>query len=104
MKTCAVTQQLLVMDNEYSFNAINIQVTEEIVDNFKHLSLFGYNGDESYTTCHRSISPFMAILPATLSQERWHHLTPDQYVRVGSNLTLAKVAQAKMGRDAMPKD
>jgi hypothetical protein len=46
----------------------------------------------------------MAILPVTLSQERWHHLTADQYVRVGSNLTLAKVAQAKMGRDAMPKD
>jgi hypothetical protein len=46
----------------------------------------------------------MFVLLVTLSQEIWCHHSADRYARVGSNLTLAKVAQAKMEPDAMPKD
>jgi hypothetical protein len=60
LRTQAVMRELLVPDEDDTFNAIHILVTEEIPKDFKNLD-FGFNGDTSYLMCHCGISPFMVI-------------------------------------------
>jgi hypothetical protein len=101
IRTQAVMRELLTPDEDDSFNAIQILVTEEMAKDFKDLN-FGFNGDTSYSSCHQGISPFMVIL-VTLAQASQRRRLADRYKRVGTNLTLADVAGSETTPDATPK-
>jgi hypothetical protein len=77
----AIMRELLVPDEDHSVQAIHILVTDEMAKDFKSLE-FGYNGDTSYTTCHRGISPFM-VIPVSLTVASQRRRAADRYARVG---------------------
>jgi hypothetical protein len=101
VRTQAVMRELLTPDEDDMFNAIQILVTEEMAKDFKNLD-FGYNGDASYSSCHRGISPFM-VIPVTMAQASHCRRAADRYARVGTNLTLDEVAGAETAQDATPR-
>ena len=98
----AVMRELLVPDEDDSFQAIHILVTDEMAKDFKNLE-FGYNGDTSYTTCHRGISPFM-VIPVSLTVASQRRRAADRYAKVGSNLTLNEVTGAETAPDSTPRN
>jgi hypothetical protein len=95
-----VMRELLVPDEDDTFNTVHVLVTEEIAKDFRNLD-FGFNGDTSYSTCHRGISPFM-VIPVSMTQASQRRRAADPYARVGSNLTLADVAGSETTPDATP--
>jgi hypothetical protein len=95
-------RELLVPDEDDTFNAIHILVTEEMSKDFKNLD-FGFNGDTSYLTCHRGVSPFMVIL-VSMAQASQRRRAADRYTRVGGNLTLDEVTGAETTPDATPRN
>jgi hypothetical protein len=97
----AVMQELLVPDEDDSFQAIHILVTDEMAKDFKNLE-FGYNGDTSYTTCHRGISPFM-VIPVSLTVASQRRRAADRYAKVGGNLTLEEITGAETAFDSTPR-
>jgi hypothetical protein len=66
IRTQGVMQELLVPDEDDTFNAVHVLVTEEIAKDFQNLD-FGFNGNISYLTCHRGISPYM-VIPVSMAQ------------------------------------
>jgi hypothetical protein len=98
----AVMRELLVPDEDDSFQAIQVLVTDEMSKDFKNLD-FGYNGDTSYFTCHRGISPFM-VIPVSLAVASQRRRTADIYAKVGGNLTLDEVAGAETVPDSTPRN
>lgn len=100
-KVKAVMRELLVPDEDDSFQAIQILVTNEMAKDFKDLE-FGYNGDTSYSTCHRGISPFM-VIPVSLAVASQRRRAADRYARVGGNLTLEEVTGAETAPDSTPR-
>jgi hypothetical protein len=98
----AVMRELLVPDDDDSFQAIHILVTDEMAKDFKNLE-FGYNGDASYTTCHRGVSPFM-VIPVSLAVASQRRRAADRYAKVGGNLTLDEVTGAETTPDSTPRN
>jgi hypothetical protein len=101
IRTQAVMRELLNPDEDDMFNAIQVLVTEEMASDFKNLD-FGFNGDASYSTCHRGVSPFM-VIPVSLAQASQRRRAADWYNRVGSNLTLTDITGAETVPDATPR-
>jgi hypothetical protein len=97
----ALMHELLVPDEDNTFNAIQILVTEEMAKDFKNLD-FGFNGDASYSTCHQEISPFMAIL-VSLAQASQRRRASKRYARVGSNLMLDDMMGVETAPDETPR-
>jgi hypothetical protein len=102
IRTQGVMRELLVPDEDDNFNAIHVLVTEEMAKDLKNLD-FGFNGDKSYSTCHRGISPFM-VIPVSLAQASQRRRAADRLARVGGNLTLDEVTGAETTPDATPRN
>jgi hypothetical protein len=102
IRTQGVMRELLVPDEDDNFNAIHVLVTEEMAKDFKNLD-FGFNGDTSYSTCHRGVSPFM-VIPVSLAQASQRRRAADRFARVGGNLTLDEVTGAETTPDATPRN
>jgi hypothetical protein len=101
-RTQALMRELLSPDEDDMFHAVHILVTEEMAKDFKDLN-FGFNGDTSYTSCHRGISPFM-VIPVSMTQASQRQRAADRYARVGANLTMADVTGAETVPDATPRN
>lgn len=101
IRTQALMREMLMPDEEDMFNAIQVLVSEDMAKDFKNLD-FGYNGDTTYSTCHRGISPFM-VIPVSLAQASQRRRLADRYARVGSNLTLDDVASSETAPDVTPR-
>lgn len=95
-------RELLAPDEDDMFHAVHILVTEEMAKDFKDLN-FGFNGDTSYASCHRGISPFM-VIPVSMTQASQRQRAADRYARVGSNLNMADVTGAETAPDATPRN
>jgi hypothetical protein len=102
VRTQALMRELLSPDEDDMFNAVHILVTEEMAKDFKDLN-FGFNGDTSYTSCHRGISPFM-VIPVSMTQASQRQRAAERFARVGANLTLADVTGAETIPDATPRN
>ena len=87
-------------DEEDMFNVVQVLVSEEMAKDFKHLD-FGFNGDTTYSTCHRGISPFM-VIPVSLAKASQRRRMAEHYARAGSNLTLGDITEAETVPDATP--
>jgi hypothetical protein len=101
VRTQALMRELLMPDEEDMFNAVQVLVSEDMAKDFKDLD-FGYNGDTSYATCHRGISPFM-VIPVSLAQASQRRRMADRYARVGGNLTLDDVTSSESVPDTTPR-
>jgi hypothetical protein len=93
IRTQSLMWELLMLDEDDMFNAVQVLVSKTIAKDFKNLD-FGFNGDTTYSTCHRGISPFM-VIPVSLAQASQHCRMADRYARVGSNLTLDDVTRSE---------
>jgi hypothetical protein len=101
LKTQAIMHELLVPNEDDTFNTIQILVSEEIAKDFKNLD-FGFNSDTSYLSYHCSISPFMVIL-VSMAQASQQRQAADRYAHVGRNLTLNDMNGAETTPDATPQ-
>jgi hypothetical protein len=100
VRTQALMRELLMPDEEDMFNAVQVLVSEEMAKDFKNLD-FGFNGDTTYSTCHRGISPFM-VIPVSLAQASQRRRMAERYARAGSNLTLDDITTSETIPDATP--
>jgi hypothetical protein len=100
-RTKALLEEIFRPADMFSLESVHLSATDDMAKDVKTLS-YGHNGDLSYESSHRGISPFtvIGVSMATASRRRRQ---ADRYART-NNLTLTEVTMADTNPDPIPTD
>jgi hypothetical protein len=97
----ALLEDVFLLDNCFSLNAVHLGVMTDLAKDIKELN-FGYSNNWSYDMSHCGLSPFAVIGVSMVTASKWRHYA-DRLSQT-SNLNLAEVALAKTLLDTLPME